>query len=291
MRALPAELDGRPFTRGQALEAGITDRMLRGRRFVRVFHGVYRLAQTEVTQTFLIRAATLILPSDAAVSHLTCLRLYGYEHGPQLPLHFSTNSATRTPSARIVLHRRRSDLHATTRNGFVCLGPMRTFIDVATLVNDRGLLRIGDWMVAEDLIELARLRAYVADSHLDGVQRARRVVPRIRAGVASPRESDVRWSLWRAGLPEPDINDDIHDDHGVWLARGDLVFRRWKVLVEYDGWQHERNANQRQWDHLRREALEAAGWRLIIVTAQDMANPSSIAVRVRQALRQRGYQG
>jgi very-short-patch-repair endonuclease len=144
-------------------------------------------------------------------------------------------------------------------------------------------------MVGRQLLDVRALHAYVHDSHLDGVQRARRVAPLLRGGSASPQESELRWRLVRAGLPEPELNVDITDEHGRWLARGDLVYRRWKVLVEYDGWQHERSARQRQWDHLRREQLEGAGWRVIVVTAADMASPDTIVIRVRQALRQRGY--
>ncbi|EFQ83680.1 hypothetical protein HMPREF0063_11343 [Aeromicrobium marinum DSM 15272] len=138
-------------------------------------------------------------------------------------------------------------------------------------------------------MDLLDLRGYVLESHLDGVRRARRVAPLVRSGVASPTESDVRWALHRGGLPEPEINVDIHDDHGGWLARGDLVYRRWKVLVEYDGWQHERDADQRQWDHLRREQLEACGWRVVVITAADLRQVRGVVVRVRQALRQRGW--
>ena len=171
------------------------------------------------------------------------------------------------------------------------MGAMRTFIDVATLLPDKSLLRIGDWLVASGHVELDQLLEYVHDSHLNGVARARRVARLIAPRVASPRESDLRWELHRASLPTPEVNADIHDAHGRWIARGDLVFRPWKVLVEYDGWQHERDARQRQWDHLRREALEAEGWRVIVVTAIDMASVSTVSARVRQALRSRGYRG
>ncbi|WP_369797251.1 DUF559 domain-containing protein [Aeromicrobium sp. Root236] len=61
------------------------------------------------------------------------------------------------------------------------------------------------------------------------------------------------------------------------------------MLVEYDGWQHERDAWQRQRDHLRREALEAAGWLVIVVTSADMRAPKSVAARVARALTSRGY--
>ena len=73
--------------------------------------------------------------------------------------------------------------------------------------------------------------------------------------------------------------------------RGDLVYETNKVLVEYDGWHHERDARQRQRDRKRREQLEAAGWRVIVVTSQDLNSPSLIPLRVHAALRDHGYRG
>lgn len=264
--------------------------MLEGRRFVRLFSGVYRCAETPESLPLLLSAGHLALGFPAAVSHLTCLRLMGFEVGPAFPLHFSTNLEAQVVQPGIVLHRRRGLLHVTAHSGFPATGAMRTFIDAATLVDDRSLLRIGDWLVTAGHVELDRLREYLDDSHLNGVGRARRVAKLVAANVGSPRESDLRWELHRASLPAPEVNAEILDAHGQWLARGDLVFRRWKVLVEYDGWQHERDAHQRQWDHLRRESLEANGWRVIVVTGVDMANISTVIARVRQALRARGCQ-
>ena len=74
-------------------------------------------------------------------------------------------------------------------------------------------------------------------------------------------------------------------------SRGDLVYRRFRVIVEYDGWHHERDARQRQKDHLRRERLEAAGWTVIVITAADMKDPLGIVRRVHNALVARGYCG
>ena len=265
--------------------------MLQGKRFEAVQEGIYRIAGTAPTLDFLIRASRRVLPADAAISHLTNLRLRGLMIGPPMPLHFSTNSRHQVKRPGIVVHRRKAALRRTTLSGHPALGPMRTFVDAATQLNDRNLLRVGDWLVHHGQVDLLDLRAYVTQSHLDGVLRARRVAEYVGEGVESVRESDVRWVLLKAGLPMPEINVVILDDNDRQLARGDLVYRQWKVLVEYDGWQHERDARQRQWDHLRREALEAAGWRVIVVTAADMASPRSIAIRVGAALRQRGFQG
>jgi len=284
MRDLPADLRGRAFTVHQARALGVTDDMLTGARFVRIHRGVYRLRDTEATFPLLLSAARLALPAGVAVSHVTNLRLRGHLVGPMLPLHFATNRAVRRVPTGIVLHRYRHDLPLESRHGQVLLPAARTFVDLGVQLDDRRLMRVGDWMVGTGLVTLDDLRAFCVESHLDGVRRARRVVTLVRDKVASPRESDVRWRIRRGGLPEPEVNAEIHDAEGRWLARGDLVFRKHQVLVEYDGWQHERDARQRQWDHLRREQLEAAGWRVIVVTAIDLEKPWFVVARIRQAL-------
>lgn len=262
--------------------------MLEGSRLVAMHRGIYRYADTQVDLDLLVRAAFLILPGDAAVSHVTALQWRGLDVGAREPLHVSTTARTHRKIPGVAVHRRQGRLHPVTIRGVPVLGPDRTFVDAATQLRDRELLRVGDWLVETGRTDVETLRAYVFESHLDGVQRARRVAVLVRAGSASPRESDVRWELIRAGLPEPELNVDISDDLGEFIARGDLVYRQWKVVVEYDGWQHERDEWQRQYDHLRRERLEGAGWRVIVVTNADFRTPRTIARRIEVALRQAG---
>jgi len=291
MAKVPAELHGRPFRTSDALTLGVTRRMLQSSAYTSILPGIFRTSTTSPTLHLLIAAAQLVLPADAAVSHLTCLRLLGYDLGPLWPLHFSTNDLNHLQRKGLVIHRRQGELNCTNFDGLRAVGAMRTFVDLATLLPDQTLVRVGDWLLAQGLMDHRTLLDYVADSHLDGVQRARKMAPHLRGGSASPQESGLRWNLVRAGLPEPELNVDIHDDEGTWLARGDLVYRRWKVLVEYDGRHHQRSPSQWQWDLRRREQLEAAGWRVIIVTSADTRNPALIVIRVRQALRRAGYVG
>jgi hypothetical protein len=91
------------------------------------------------------------------------------------------------------------------------------------------------------------------------------------------RESDVRWIIFSARLPDPVPNLPIFDAYGVQIAKGDLAYPLYKVVVEHDGWHHERDAAQRQRDHLRRERLEAEGWLVVVITAEDFRNEKSIA--------------
>jgi len=284
MRPIPENLHGRPFTATEALSLGVTRQMLRSSRFVTISRGVFRTADTEPTFELAVAAARLTLPPGAILSHHSSLRWRGLAIGPPTPVHFASNHRHQSPRSNVVLHRYRGAVLAEFVRGVPVTPPERTFVDVATIFGRRELLQIGDWLVAQQLTTPDEIRQFVAESHLDGVQRARKVAELVRAGVASPRESDVRWYLHLGGLPAPEVNVDIVDDQGRWLARGDLVYRSQKVLVEYDGWQHERDARQRQWDHLRREHLEAAGWRLVVITAADFERPHLIAPRVRQAL-------
>ncbi len=270
---------------------GVTGKMLRGRRFVRVHDGVYRYADTAMTFRLAITAARFVLPEDAVLSHVSSLRLMGLAMRSDVPLHFSTNSALRTRQSGVILHRRQGKLRWIYRDGVPVLGPDRTFVDCATILSVRELVQVGDWLVAEGHTDLIALRDFVVESHLDGVLRARDAAAMVREGAESVLESAVRWEIVRSGLPEPELNVDILDEVGRFLARGDLVYRRWKVLVEYDGWHHERDALQRQRDHLRREALEASGWRVIVITAADMRHTTSVVRRIHEAISARGYDG
>jgi very-short-patch-repair endonuclease len=264
---------------------------LRNERFRRLHHGVWVLADVALTLDLRVLAARFALPPDAVVSHTTALAVLGVESAPETPLHFSTNTALRARKRGIVLHRRCGELHPREVNGVPVVGPDRAFVDSALLLSYRDLVRAGDALVRLGLTTPERLADYAFARHLDGVQRARRAVGLVRAKVDSVRETDLRLLLRFARLPEPEVNGWIVNDAGVAIARGDLVYRLFRVVVEYDGRHHESDPRQRQKDHLRRERLEAAGWTLITITAQDFKDPVRIVRRVHDALTAHGYVG
>ncbi|MCL8252272.1 DUF559 domain-containing protein [Aeromicrobium fastidiosum] len=291
MDPVPADLLGRPFTVAHAAAAGVGRRALQGPQYASVHHGVFRAASTPDTLDLRVRGALLVLPDDAALSHQSALAWVGYDALPAEPLHFSTASGSRVDRRGIVVHRRQALLRSRLVRDVPVLDPARTFVDVATDVGDRALLRVGDWLVRWGHVDLLELRAFAAAQHLDGVQRARRIAPLVRERVDSVRESDIRFIIWSAGLPLPEPNVPIVDDAGVRVAKGDLVYVRHRVVVEHDGWHHERDAAQRQRDHLRRERIEALGWRVVVITVQDFDDERQIAWRVHAALSGRGYRG
>jgi len=290
-RAVPAVLRGRAFTRAEALEHGITRRMLQSTRFVMIHPGIYAETDLEQTLDVLVRADLLALPPDACVSHVTALHWYGVTIGSTQTRHYSTNTGAQTRLNGVTLHRRLGRLSPRRVRDIPVLGPDRTLVDCGTILDTVDLVRAGDWLVRLGLTTPETAQRYSNGRHLDGVVRTRSAATLVRTKVDSVRETDVRLTLVACRLPEPETNATIRDERGQFLARGDLVYRRWKIVVEYDGWHHERDAAQRSKDILRRERLEAAGWRVIVITSSDMRHPISVVARVWEALVSAGYSG
>jgi very-short-patch-repair endonuclease len=283
MREIPQALRSAPFTVEEAEKHGVTQSMLRGKRFARVSAGLYRVAGHSLALHESVGAALKLLPADAAVSHTTNLALRGIAMGDAGVLHFATETPARVRRAGLRLHRYRWPIEVEGVAGFPLLKPERTFVDCATLLTHQELLAVGDWMVAHRLTTVAKMVDYVVRSHLDGVLKAREVAPFIRRGTESVQESVLRWQLIDGGLPEPEINGNVFDDEGTFIARCDLLYRPQRVAIEYDGWYHERSSAQRQYDLRRRERLEAAGWTVVIVTAADLQNPRKVVQRISEA--------
>ncbi|VXC55097.1 DUF559 domain-containing protein [Aeromicrobium sp. 9AM] len=281
-----------PFTREQAVAAGITDAQLRGRTaYRRLFRGVYVGARVELTLAIWLQAALLASPPGSVVSHVTALRWYGYELGALWPLHVSSRTTTHSRQKQLTAHRRRDVIRTRILRGVPVTEPDRTLVDVAYDVTVPELIQAIEWMLLRGYTTLSLLTTCALDHHLRGVRRVRQVIGFVREGSESPMETRVRLMIRFAHLPEPAPNVVLRDDQGHFLARGDLVYARWKVLVEYDGWHHERDAGQRQRDIGRRERLEAAGWRVIVVTVADLKAPRLIVHRVHGVLVARGYAG
>lgn len=289
----PAALRGTPVTTREAAHHGVGRGSLAGPGWQQLFRGVFVTADTEVDVLMWLRAALRVLPPGTIISHTSAMRLYGLH--PRTGRHsgweFSTNGSVPTRLKDVRLHRRQRLLRPDCVDDLPVTGPERTFVDCALPLSFVELVQLGDHLVHTGRTTVDRLVEFALTQHLHGVRRARRTVAFVRSGVESPLETTVRLMLVLARLPEPECNAVILDRLGGFLARGDLVYRDHQILVEYDGWHHERDAGQRVRDISRRERLEADGWRVIVVTAGDLSHPREIVGRVHRALTSRGYTG
>ncbi|MTB87687.1 hypothetical protein H9L21_04930 [Aeromicrobium senzhongii] len=292
MRPIPESLRGRPFTTGEAAALGVTRRMLEGRRFEAIHpgRGVWAVAEESRDLRFLLRADLLVLPRDAAVSHVTGLQLHGLDIDTSLR-HWSTNTPHRRDLRSVTLHRRQAPLRPVDIDGVRVLSAHRCLVDAAIMLSHRDIVRYADALIAADQMTAEGFAHYAWTRHLPGVRRSRANLDLLRERVRSFRETDLRLLLAIAGLPEFEVNLDIFDPRGTHLGCGDLVLPRHRIVLEYDGWYHERSAAQRRKDIARREGLEAEGWLVIVVVSSDLDHPAGLIGRVWRALVSRGHSG
>ena len=98
-------------------------------------------------------------------------------------------------------------------------------------------------------------------------------------------ETALRILLLRAGLPEPELNQELRDHRRRWIGRFDMVYREARVIVEYDGDHHRTSTIQYERDISRVERAMAARWTVLKVRAQGIyVRPNETVRRVREAL-------
>ncbi|NQX13701.1 DUF559 domain-containing protein [Microbacteriaceae bacterium VKM Ac-2855] len=98
-------------------------------------------------------------------------------------------------------------------------------------------------------------------------------------------ESLLRLLIIRSGLPAPELNVDIFDENGTFIGRGDMVYRKERTIVEYDGAQHRSDEAQYDRDITRWDAFVDAGWRLVRVRKNGyFVHPGETVARIRAKL-------
>ena len=97
-------------------------------------------------------------------------------------------------------------------------------------------------------------------------------------------ESVLRWLVHQAALPAPDLQFEVRDGGGRFLARADLAWPDRKVIVEFDGDVHrERDVFVN--DARRHNRLVAAGWTVLRFTSADvLGRPDQVIAGIRRAL-------
>lgn len=287
----PPSLDlDRPFTRADAVAAGIDPKILRTSRFRRIFRGVYVSSTAPERPIVRTQAALAIHPPNAYASHTSAARVYELPVPVDPDEHISVEHAgERRPRRGIVSHVAPPGARVRTRGGVRVSPPLQMFVELASMLALVDLVVVGDAMVRVLGVSAEDLRRHCDEAAAPGARAARRAAVYVRHDVESPMETRLRMLLVLAGLPEPDVQHVVAVAGGGPRYRLDLAYPDARVGVEYDGRQHAEDT--RQWNHdlRRREALDDAGWKLLVVTAQDLfRRPDEVVRRVCTALVARG---
>ncbi|MFF3063142.1 hypothetical protein ACFVQ3_01175 [Oerskovia sp. NPDC057915] len=248
------------------------------------------------------RAALEILPSSAAFSHVTALRLLGIE----VPWRLDRDSAgtDELPERlHVVVPRRdvrpqRGDivahtciqpaLEVCTWHGLPVTTPAQTWLHLSHGLSVTELVVLGDSMTRRKnaATTTERMRELLAATHkMRGIVRARAAIEHVVTGTDSSMESRTRMILVGAGLPCPQVNVPAIDSSGAFLAMPDMSYPALRIAIEYDGDVHRTDPGTWRRDVERRQRLEEAGWLIITVTADDVIrHPERLIRRVRAAL-------
>jgi hypothetical protein len=249
---------------------------------------MYRWVGLKESPHVLLTAVARRLPAGAAFSGHTAAWLHGLDVAPCDPIEVTipepVGSGRRAGAAvrraalasdEIVLRRRLPTTSA-----------LRTSVDFGGRSPlTEGVVAVDLFLHAE-LVSMAELRNYVVDhSRAKGVARLRSVVDLAESKAESPMESRLRMLLVIAGLPRPEVQVSVHDDQGHFLGRPDLLYRRQRLAIEYDGGNHRDRMVE---DNRRQNGLVDAGFRLLRFTAADVYGaPDTVAMQVRQSLASR----
>lgn len=294
----PGDVDPGPFTVATGLARGLTPSFLRSPVLDRPLRGVRALPFADADPWLVLcRAALLVAPPGAAVSHGSALRL----HGVALPQRVAADArvhVTVGPRASVARHAavatHRADRRPPARvvHGVAVVEPVTAWVQVA------GRLRVDDLVVVADGLTRRTdppatpdaLRAAVGALRpgTRGVRRLREALELARPGTDSAMETLARLVLVRAGLPCPVVNTDVYDAWGRFVARPDLHYPDLRIVIEYDGDVHRTDPATWRRDVERRQRLEDDGWVVVTATADDvLRKPERLVARVVQARRRR----
>lgn len=223
------------------------------------------------------------LPAPAAFSHLSAVRIWdlpwewewAWTRGE--PIHVTRSSGTSRIRRRgMIDHEGLERRSVLVRGGLPVTDVGDTWADLAAMPGTS----LAQLVVAGDAIlwwRTGRPPDFLADvvrrrEGTRGMTLLREALPLVRQRSASPRESLVRLGILRAGLPEPELNADVHNEYGEWLAQVDFLWREQRVIGEYDGNDHAKPKRFRR-DASRRQALEDLDFKYQQFTADTLFDP------------------
>lgn len=310
---LPAPLRRRAFTRSQLPEWGIHPERVRRRDIVPLGAGAFahRDLVADADQVLLHRLQALALAREFPhgwLSHSTAAGLLDRCSVPASCrdglVHISV------PATSPEITREGIRCHRVLNNpaavfevpgipGVRLSTPARFWLELASTGSISEVVALGDSLVrepyswaeqrTEPYTSLQGLRTAVEQAKgFRGRRTAMHALPLIRVGADSAKETAFRLALRQAGFPEPELQI-LRDPSDPRSRRGDLGYRSWKLVIQYDGKTHYTPQRHRA-DQRRDNDWVADGWLTLGVNVEDDRDGFGTAVgQVGAALHSRGY--
>lgn len=302
MRSLPAQT---VVTIDDLRKEGIDGSQLRShlRGWHRLERGVYaREIPDSPDDAHLLRARAALRRFDATavLSHQTAAVMWG------LPARTTSLDRVRlsrigrlsTPEVRrpgvVMSGSSLSRRDVVAHEGVRVTSSVRTVLDCARTLPIRAGVSIADAAAASGLLPEADVRRILSEMKgWKGVGRARHVLALVDPAAESPGESSARVVL--RGLGHRVTSQFEIRDGGNFVARVDFLVEDTRVVVEFDGrgkyGMGSGDVDAEFWAEKRRhDAIVAAGYEVVRLTWEDLADPREVdrlVTRARERSRQR----
>jgi Transcriptional regulator, AbiEi antitoxin/Protein of unknown function (DUF559) len=263
------------FTRADALEIGMSakdlTRLVRAGAIARLAHGVYRSGGGAVLDPAGISRSMKVVISDESAAAWWGANL---PHAPEVLYATAPRNRRQRQTCPRGLRLHRADLRPDEidqSGGAIVTTPTRTVLDVARSKPLPEALAIGDSMCRLGLTTAAEIeQAALALPRGPGRPKAVRVASLIDPKAESVFESISRARIAMAGLALPTSQVNVFSASGVWIGRVDFAWETLRLILECDGFEYHRNRESFERDRRRWTALTRAGWRVVVITWNDV---------------------
>ena len=269
------------FSRAQALGLSVTDKELshsvhKG-ELVRVCYGVYRAAAVEETWHQKVMVGWLRGGDSAFASHQCAAAAWGLDGYRQGVVEISTHRRIASTND-CVFHRVREPWPGDVQpfGPFRVSSPTRTLIEIAGSSDLTTVELALDDCLRKGLTSVARVRWRLDQVGAKGMRGAvgiRRILDERDPGLRpeSLFERKFLRLLSDHRFPQPQTQYDIRDASGL-IGRVDFAYPPARVAVEADGYRFHSGKAQWEKDRVRRNRLEAAEWRVLHATWDQIAH-------------------
>ena len=213
------------------------------------------------------------------------------ENFREASLHVTSLTPLRAPRGSGVIGHRSSVATVVILRGLSVLDAVETWCQLSAVLGIDDLVAMGDGLVSRKhpIATIDSQWAAVEAYEGRGSRTLRAAMELVRPGTDSARETALRLVILRAGLPEPEPNGPILNAYGAIIAHGDLVFRKHRTILEYEGRQHGEGERQFAIDISRLDELMEDDWRVIRVDKYLLARRPALIAKVTRALLKGGW--
>lgn len=238
------------FLRSEARDGGYDDKAVRTalklRLWHRVRHGAYcsydAWTAADAEQRHLIRARAVLrsMHGRVALSHATSLIAQGIAvWGADLSrVHVTRIDGGVGRVDRDVVHHEGglSGDDLVTRHGMLMTSPGRAVLEACTVLSVESGLVSMDSALHQGRVSPDELTAgHRLFEHWPGGQKLQLVLRMADGRAESPGESRSRYLCWSQGLPAPELQFPVRDEHGELVGVTDFAWPDHGVLGEFDG--------------------------------------------------------